>query len=201
MPTAGEFCNRRVVTARTEETLSEVAARMQGQHVGSVVVVDKVGRQLFPIGMLTDRDIVVGLLARANRRLDSITVGDVMSTEPITAREGDDLSDLLKRMQSAGVRRVPIVGEAGALIGVVAFDDVVGHVAEQMSTLAQVVSRGRATEEHARPFAAASKARRPSSHRPSMGSKPSVRVQPPAKGRAARTGRTLAGRRRRAAAR
>jgi CBS domain-containing protein len=131
MPTAGQFCNRRVATARPNETLHDVAARMRGEHIGSIVVVDKQHGQVFPIGLLTDRDIVVAVLAQKDQRVDTIIVGDVMSTEPVMAPENEDLLDVLNRMQSAGVRRVPIIDEGGALVGIVAFDDLVGHVAEQ----------------------------------------------------------------------
>jgi CBS domain-containing protein len=151
MPTAGEFCNRRVAIARSGETLHEVAARMREEHVGSVVVVDELDGRRVPIGMLTDRDIVVGVLARTDRRVDAVTVGDVMTTEPVTAREEEDLADLLKRMRSAGVRRVPIVDDAKALVGIVALDDLVEYVAEQLSGLAQLLSREQSAEKRARP--------------------------------------------------
>jgi CBS domain-containing protein len=193
MPTAGEFCNRRVSVARSGETLREIAARMRGEHVGSVVVVDELDGQLYPIGLLTDRDIVVAVLASSDRRhIEGITVGDVMSTEPVTAREEEDVEEVLEIMQSAGLRRVPIVSETGALAGIIAFDDIVEYVAAQIGGLAHCIARERAIERHARP--ATSEARRDASRKPPLGAKPRAPSKPAGPARSGRPPRVTVGR-------
>jgi CBS domain-containing protein len=190
MPTAVEFCNRHVATARSTETLHEVASRMRGEHVGSVVVVEATDAQLFPVGLVTDRDIVVAVLARGDRRIDTITVGEVMSTEPVTAPEGEDVTDVLKRMQSAGVRRVPIVNDRGALVGIIAFDDLFQHFAHQIDALAQLLSREQSTEVHVRPLTETSAARKPARRPEPKAATP--RARRGAKGRTDRISRTSA---------
>lgn len=139
MPTAGDFCNQHVIIARPGEPLLDVAARMRDEHVGSVVVIDDGRRR--PIGILTDRDIVVGVLARTDQHLHSILVGDVMSADPISVNANEDMEDVVKRMRAAGVRRLPVIDRRGSLVGVIAFDDVVGYLQEQLTDLAALMAK------------------------------------------------------------
>lgn len=152
MPTAGEFCNRRTVIAKRGESIIDVARRMRDEHVGSVVVIDDLPDQkVVPVGMLTDRDIVVRVLAATDRHLHSFRVADVMSEELIQAWEDDDLFDVLKRMRSFGIRRMPVVDTAGILQGIIALDDIVEYLQEELSDMSTLLSRERGHEEQAHP--------------------------------------------------
>jgi CBS domain-containing protein len=153
MTTAGEFCNRHVVIASAAETLLDAARRMLDRHVGCVVVVEERTDGAIPVGMLTDRDIVVGVLARTDRHLHAIQVGDVMSEPPMTVNERESLHDVLKQMRAFGVRRMPVVDDRGALQGLIGFDDLVESLKEQLTDLASLLARQRQREadEHARP--------------------------------------------------
>jgi CBS domain-containing protein len=96
--TAGELCNREVVIAYRDTRLGEAARLMREHHVGSlVVVVDRLSERV-PVGILTDRDIVVAVVAKG---LDprTLTVGDVMAGELLTVREEDGLADALRLMR------------------------------------------------------------------------------------------------------
>lgn len=117
----------------------DVASRMRDEHVGSVVVVDDGRRR--PIGMLTDRDIVVGVLARTDRHLHSVLVGDAMSSDPICVNENEDMAEVVKRMRTAGVRRLPVIDRRGSLVGVIAFDDVVAYLQEQLTELSTLMAQ------------------------------------------------------------
>lgn len=150
MTTAGEFCNRQVVVAKQGESLKDAAQRMLSAHVGCLVVVNDENGKRKPIGMLTDRDIVVGVLARTDRHLHSLTVGDVMSTDIVTAWEGERLQDTLERMCNLGIRRIPVVDRNGSLHGIVSFDDLLGLLQTQMSALASLLDRERKREIDAR---------------------------------------------------
>ncbi|MEJ2033154.1 MAG: CBS domain-containing protein [Deltaproteobacteria bacterium] len=110
--TVGEFCNREVVIASQEETIIEIAKLMRKHHVGDVVIVDRSKAPPMPIGMITDRDIVVELIA-AEVQLDAVTVGDAMSRELVTVREEEGIWECLQRMRIRGVRRVPVVNRDG----------------------------------------------------------------------------------------
>jgi len=113
--------NPRTVTPDTN--LPEVARLMQSEDVGIVPVVDGAGsRQL--LGVVTDRDIALRVVGEG-RDPNSVRVSDVMSTNLRTARESDSVDDVMSLMGEQQVRRIPIVDERGALVGIVAQADVV----------------------------------------------------------------------------
>jgi CBS domain-containing protein len=145
----GEFCSREVVIIDKEETIEEAARLMRTQHVGDVVVVEAREGEKFPVGILTDRDIVVELVA-AGIALDAVSIGDVMSFELATAQEDDGLIDTIGQMQRKGVRRIPVVDTRGALVGILAIDDLLEVVSEQLSGLVKVISRGQERERELR---------------------------------------------------
>lgn len=149
--TAGEFCNRQVVIARRDERLPEAARRIRDFHVGTLIVVDEQDGRRIPVGVLTDRDLVVSVLTGDGRDVDALVVGDVMTGEPVTAREDENLLDALKKMRSFGVRRLPIVNDRGGLEGILTFDDLIDLVAEELSDLTTLVAREQKHEREVRP--------------------------------------------------
>ncbi|PLX84298.1 MAG: CBS domain-containing protein [Desulfuromonas sp.] len=135
----GEVCSREVVYVERDATILEAARVMRSNHVGDVVVADKKNGGCMPVGILTDRDIVIELLA-AEVDLDSVSVGDAMSYELLMAREGDDLLETVKLMRNRGVRRVPVIDRGGLLVGIVSVDDVVELLSEQLTDLVKLVA-------------------------------------------------------------
>ncbi|MDO8447371.1 MAG: CBS domain-containing protein [Rhodoferax sp.] len=132
--TTGETCTRNVTIAFRKTTLSGAARLMRENHVGCLVVVEETGGMRIVVGVLTDRDIVTAVVA-PGLDLNSFCVEDVMSTDLITAREDDSLIDLMRAMRRKGVRRVPVIGGQGELIGVVTLDDVLDILAQELSLL------------------------------------------------------------------
>ena len=145
----GEFCTREVVIAERDTGIVELAKLMRTHHVGDVVVVEKQGDLLLPVGIVTDRDIAVELVA-AEVDLDSVTTGDVMSPELITARENEGIWDTLQLMRRKGVRRLPVVNEEGGLEGILSVDDLIDLLAEELDLLAKIAGRGLELEEEKR---------------------------------------------------
>jgi len=145
----GELCNREVVFAHRETSLIEAARLMREHHVGSLVVVAEQFSQRVPVGMLTDRDIVVAVVAK---ELDpkTLAVGDVMSAGALVVREQDGITDALRMMREKGVRRVPVVTPTGALAGIVTIDDVLELVAEEMDGFVRTLRSERARETRVR---------------------------------------------------
>ena len=146
----GEFCNREVVYALRDTTVVEAAALMRSHHVGCLVVVDEVGAgKRRPVGMLTDRDVVVEVTATG---LDpkTITVGDVMSSQLTTVREEDTVEQAMEMMRFKGVRRLPVVDRDGALAGIVTVDDLFELMAENLVELTRIISREQAAEARER---------------------------------------------------
>lgn len=133
---AAAICNRNVVTVAATDELVAAAKVMRERHVGFLVVTEtrKEGG-LAPIGVLTDRDVVVAVVAR---EVDpaALKVGEVMTRKPVLAQDGDSLDVALHKMREIGVRRLPVVDGAGRLIGVLALDDVLDHVAGQLTSIA-----------------------------------------------------------------
>jgi CBS domain-containing protein len=148
--TVGEFCNRQVVFARRQESITEAARRMRDLHVGTLVVVDDEDGRRLPVGLLTDRDLIVRVLAQDGAAVGATAISDVMTSKLVTAQEGDDLVDALKKMRSFGVRRLPVVNERGGLEGILAFDDLVEFVAEELSDLSSLLAREQKHEREAK---------------------------------------------------
>lgn len=141
--TIGDVCNREVVFVNREVSVHAACKLMRHYHVGSLVVVDDVGgvdSKPVPVGMLTDRDIVVEINAM-DLDANVITAGDIMSPELVTAPESLRLSEAIELMRFRGVRRLPIVNEENRLVGIVAIDDLLAVLAEELSAIAHVVSR------------------------------------------------------------
>jgi CBS domain-containing protein len=146
----GELCNRRVVVCDPETTVIEAARLMRCHHVGSLVVVDRSGTDAVPVAVVTDRDIVLEGVARRAAELARLQVKDVMTAELVISRDSDDMIAALERMKSFGVRRMPIVDDAGALVGILTYDDLLEEMVAELRVLTQVVDRS-ADEEACRP--------------------------------------------------
>jgi CBS domain-containing protein len=141
----GEICNRETVFTTKDSSISEAAQLMREQHVGDLVVVEEQAGRRIPVGILTDRDLVIEILAK-NVDMNAVTVGDVMSSELLTARESDGLYETLQRMRAKGVRRVPVVDTSNALVGIVSADDLLDLLADELTALARLLSREQARE-------------------------------------------------------
>lgn len=142
----GSICNRRVVTASPQLDIQAAAELMREEHVGFLVVVSETPRgPQPPLGVLTDRDIVISVVAK---RADpaSLKVGDVMSMQPVVAGESEAVDLALKTMRRAGVRRLPVVNSRGEIVGVLSFDDLLEFVAREMESLSGAVHNERQIE-------------------------------------------------------
>ena len=98
----GTFCTREVVIAERGTSIVELARLMRSHHVGDVVIIDKTGENVTPVGIVTDRDIIVELIAE-EVELNSVTAGDIMSTELITATVKEGVWEALQLMRSSGL--------------------------------------------------------------------------------------------------
>ncbi len=143
----GDICTRVVSIAVPSLSVEEAARVMQRQHAGSLVVVEEVSPEdRRVVGIVTDRDLVTGVIA-AQKDPHGLTVADVMSRSVVTAGEDDSVLDVLAAMRRNAVRRVPVVGSQSRLIGIVTIDDVLQLVAEEMQALAAAVGAAQRHEE------------------------------------------------------
>ena len=136
--TTGEICTREVTIAFKKTTLIGAARLMRENHVGCLVIVEETGGLRIVVGMLTDRDIVTAAVA-SDLDLGTLHVEDVMITDLVTAREDDSLIDLMHTMRRKGVRRIPVVGKQGELVGVVTLDDVLDILAQELGLLVSAI--------------------------------------------------------------
>lgn len=141
----GEFCNREVVVAERNDSVLEAAQLMRQHHVGALVVVATSDGTRVPVGIVTDRDLVIEVLAA---RLDPeiVLLGDLMIEPLCTVRERDGVFETMRRMREHGVRRVPVVDERGGLQGIVAIDDLIAVLAEEMTEFAKLITHEQAIE-------------------------------------------------------
>jgi CBS domain-containing protein len=140
-----ELCNRNPVVAFTDTPVPQAARLMRERHVGSLVIVRERAGQRFPLGILTDRDIVVATVAKdVDPR--GLTAGEIMSRDLVTLPVSADVGDALGMMRERGIRRLPIIGEGGALAGIVTLDDMLSAVGAELLDFVRVVDWQRAKE-------------------------------------------------------
>ena len=135
--TIGRICQRAVDTAKVDETIQAAAQRMGSRNVGTLVVLDD---SHHPIGILTDRDITVRV-AGQGRDGKTVLVGEVMTERVQTAFEGLAVEDALSAMRAKGIRRLPVVGTNGKLLGVVSLDDILSSLAGEFRDLARLLEK------------------------------------------------------------
>jgi predicted transcriptional regulator len=147
--TIGEICNHEVVHTARDTTIHTAAKLMRHYHVGTLVVVDELSDKRVPVGIVTDRDIVVEVNAVD---LDSkvITVGDIMGEELVTIGESAGLFEAMEVMRFKSVRRLPVVGKEGQLVGIISTDDVLEILAEELNDLSRIITREQVHETQVR---------------------------------------------------
>lgn len=135
----GEICSREVIVVQPGDTVLEAAKLMRQHHVGDVVViVEDCDGVKVPVGIVTDRDLVVEIMAP---ELDhaAITVGDIMVPEVATMNENAGVFEAIQHMRAYGVRRLPVVDARGGLVGILTLDDLLELLAEELLDLAKLV--------------------------------------------------------------
>lgn len=136
----GTICQREVVKVGKTASILDAARAMRAHHVGNVVVVDELDGIEKPIGIVTDRDIVVELVAK---EVDpsAVDVSDVMSLTVVTTRHDADLFETLRFMGVKGVRRLPVLDDDGGLFGIVSVKDAMAALFKELSFVAEISTR------------------------------------------------------------
>lgn len=148
--TAGEYCNREVIIVEENVSITEVASMMREYHVGTLVVVEREGGISRPIGIITDRDLVIEVIAQ-EIPLDVLIVKDVMNKELVYVTEQETLLNTIALMQSRGVRRILVLDDNGNLQGILSADDAIELLAEAMNNLSNLVRREISNEQSIHP--------------------------------------------------
>jgi len=148
----GSICQQGVITVTRFDELTTAARLMREKHIGYLVVVEPdlaTGGER-PVGVLTDRDIVVAVVA-GGADPAALRVGDVMTQQPVTVTAAESIGAALKILRRIGVRRLPVVSPLGDLAGVVSLDDIVSHLADELQDVAGSIHHQRRIEDDLRP--------------------------------------------------
>lgn len=137
----GDACNRNVVCIEGDASVSDAARRMREAHVGDLVIVKQENGHRIPTAIITDRDLVLEVLA-TDLDADTVSIGDLFSsTDLITASVDDELESTIDSMWLHGIRRIPVMDRHGHLVGLVAMDDMLQVITEQLSNLVRLTKR------------------------------------------------------------
>ncbi len=142
--TIGELCIRNTFIVHKDDTIVEAAKLMRVFNVGDLIVVDTSKEGNTPIGILTDRDIVVKVVADTADP-QNVTVAEIMSKELVSGREEETLYEGIERMRKHGIRRLPVVDKKGYLSGILSVDDILEFLGEEVNALIGLVYK----EQHA----------------------------------------------------
>jgi CBS domain-containing protein len=146
---AGKLCHRNVITTHKDTTIRGAARLMRKHHVGCLIVTEEKAGTTEPVGILTDRDIVMEVIA-TDLTLDDVTVGDIMSYALLKVCESDGIMETAQRMRARGVRRVPVIDNQCGLVGILTLDDILELLSEELSMLAKLTSREAEQEQKKR---------------------------------------------------
>lgn len=133
--TVVQICQRNVDTAQAEESVRTAAQRMGTRNVGTLVVLNELGR---PVGILTDRDVAVRVVGQG-RDPYATTVDSVMTEDLETVHDDTSIEDALRRMRARGVRRLPVTNSAGECLGMVSLDDILAHLVKEFAVLGRLL--------------------------------------------------------------
>lgn len=137
-----EICNREVIIAQRDETVLEASKLMRERNVGTIVMVEEREGVRVPIGIVTDRDLVVEIIA-LEADPTFIRIGDLTLRDLVTVKGSCGVFEGIQYMRGKGVRRLPVVDDDGGLLGIVTLDDLLGLLAEELSALAKLVEHER----------------------------------------------------------
>ncbi len=144
-----EICTRDAVHIGPDASVADAAELMRTRHVGALVVVEQPNGERYPVGIITDRDIVLTVVSK---RIDPerITVADVMSRDLVSCGEHDELFGAIQAMRLHGVRRMPVLDGKGALRGMLSADDAMAAIGQHLTDLAAALRREQAAEMRTR---------------------------------------------------
>jgi CBS domain-containing protein len=131
------ICTRCVDLADAEETIQAAAERMHERKVGTLVILD---RTKMPVGILTDRDLVIRAVAQGKDPRQT-HVGDVMTQNPRTISETAPIEQALALMRTGSYRRLPVTASDGTLVGLISLDDILSLLAEEFTQVGALVDK------------------------------------------------------------
>jgi len=139
----GAICSRETIIASPEESVLEASRLMHRYNVGSLVIVETDGKGNKPVGIVTDRDMVLKVIA-SELNVMEVKLKDIMSARLLLARDTDDVYETLVRMRSKVVRRMPVVNHEGYLIGILTIDDILEFFSREIGEIVSLFKKEQA---------------------------------------------------------
>lgn len=140
-----DICSRDVVTVVRDDTVGQAAKLMRQHHVGDVVVIEEAHGVRKPVGIVTDRDLVVEVLA-PELDPDVMTAGDIMAQNVTAVEEHAGIFEVIQLMTAKGVRRLPVVRRNGDLAGIVSLDDLFVLLAKEVGNFSKLLTKEQKNE-------------------------------------------------------
>ena len=151
MMSVGELCCRNVVTISAQASIADATALMRHHHVGDVVVVNTIGGRALPLGVITDRDILIEVMSQEVPNALQPAIGDLITREPVCIFSHNSIFEAIETMRSNALRRLPVVDAESTLIGIITADDILGMLTRALSELAAIGEGRRQRERAIRP--------------------------------------------------
>jgi CBS domain-containing protein len=145
---SNKLISKKVITVKKDASVHEAAKLMRKHHIGDVVVLDS--RSSAPIGILTDRDIVLATIA-LNIPYEGLNVGDIMTEKLVTVSQNTGIHEVIRLMKLHGVKRIPVVGAKKNLLGIISRDNVMRYLGDEFSSIGNSYHRQRTKEKERRP--------------------------------------------------
>lgn len=134
-----DLCNKNTVTIEQNKNLYDVACLMEENNVGCIVVTKDNSEDFKPVGIITDRDLVVKVMAN-NKDYKETKVAEIMSKDLLILEGHTGIQEAIEEMNKKGVRRAPILKDK-KLCGVVAVDDLIELIADELNSLSDLVKK------------------------------------------------------------
>lgn len=144
-----ECSSTNVITCGTDASVPEVAELMRRHHVGAVVVTAVGDGEAVPIGIVTDRDIVVETVA-LQLDVPVFTAGDIMTSPVVTVSEEEGIIEALRIMRTSSVRRLPVIDSENRLVGIVSSDDLLRLLSKEFAMMTDAIVAQREAESRLR---------------------------------------------------
>lgn len=144
-----DLCILDVASCTRQQSIAAAARTMRKQHTGDLIVVDGSDGECKPVGIITDRDIVLEVVA-LGRDPHKTSVGEIMTAHLVVAGAGEDVTTVVERMRTHGVRRVPIVDEHERMVGIITLDDLLHWLARQADALSEIITKGHTHEQRSK---------------------------------------------------
>lgn len=147
----GAVCIRDVVVAHGSDPVHEIARLMRHHHVGNVVIVERDAEANRPVGIITDRDIVLMGVDAGFEQIGQLLASDLVTRPLVTVSDQDTIDGALEIMQMGGIRRLVVIDDDRALVGILTVDDLIDLFAERLHRVSVLFDRGRQIEQDQRP--------------------------------------------------